>query len=319
MGGIARRAAWAAVALAAALALAATGRADTILRDGQGRPIHFDVRADGVDVEWYANLLRHAAHGAEISGVTVRIVGPEELRDRCGAEAGGCYRGDDGHGTLTVPATEGSSTAHTVLHEYAHHVDHAIHVSGLNEPNGTARWWRARGMSRLLAEGLVARDYSRGWDHSIGEIFAEDYVQLHLKVPYKIGWLEPPGAEVRAAVRRSLPGVPARPSNPPPLVITRAGLLQPGASETVPFGLLGPGRRAAFTAWVGGVSRSTARARIWISCDDGRGGSADLVHGRRSATLVLGPLGPGACRATLMSTSGTPYRFSLRLRLTIVG
>ena len=80
----------------------------------------------------------------------------------------------------------------------------------MKEPNGTPAWWRARGMARLLAEGRVAFDYSLGWEHSIGEIFAEDYLHLHLNVPYKIDWLEPPGAEIRAAVRRE----PGRRSGP---------------------------------------------------------------------------------------------------------
>ena len=103
MGGLARRASYAAVAVAAMLALAAPGRADTIVRDLQGRPIRFDVRATGVDVEWYANLLRHSAHGDEIAGVTIRVVDYDELRSRCGPEAAGCYRGSDGEGTITVP------------------------------------------------------------------------------------------------------------------------------------------------------------------------------------------------------------------------
>ena len=49
-----------AVLAAAVLAGPAAAR-DVVLRDGEGRTIRFDVRADA-DVEWYAGLLRRAAH-----------------------------------------------------------------------------------------------------------------------------------------------------------------------------------------------------------------------------------------------------------------
>jgi hypothetical protein len=70
-------------------------------------------------------------------------------------------------------------------------------------------WWAARGVKTSLARGRMSLTYSLGWEHSVGEIFAEDYVQLNLRSRYAIRWLEPPNAAVRAALRRDLrsPGI----------------------------------------------------------------------------------------------------------------
>ena len=73
------------------LSLAFAGEAaaeEVVVADDQGRSIRFDVRADGVDVEWYAALLRAAPHTDEISTVRINLVTPTELgrdmRARCG-------------------------------------------------------------------------------------------------------------------------------------------------------------------------------------------------------------------------------------------
>ncbi|HVM69721.1 MAG TPA: hypothetical protein VM204_07795, partial [Gaiellaceae bacterium] len=109
---------------AAALAAAPAALADVVtLRDEAGRAIAFDVRADGADVEWYADLLRNAAHGDEIEQVTVRIVSHEDLRRICGPRAAGCYGGVRGAGRITVPVGRSRGLAHTLIHEYAHHLD----------------------------------------------------------------------------------------------------------------------------------------------------------------------------------------------------
>ena len=89
-------------ALAAAFAGPAAAR-EVVLRDDEGRAIHFDVRAD-VDVAWYAGLLRRAAHGDEIERVTIRIVDWHELGERCGRDAAGCYSRRKGNrGVMVVP------------------------------------------------------------------------------------------------------------------------------------------------------------------------------------------------------------------------
>jgi len=76
-------------ALLAVLALAgATGANAAVVtsHDDQGRTITFDVRAANVDTEWYASVLRAAAHGNEISDVTITIVPEPQIPAFCGGE-----------------------------------------------------------------------------------------------------------------------------------------------------------------------------------------------------------------------------------------
>jgi hypothetical protein len=64
------------------LALVFAGRAaaeEVVVPDDEGRSIRFDVRGNGVDVEWYAGLLRAAPHADEISTVRIDLVRPSEL------------------------------------------------------------------------------------------------------------------------------------------------------------------------------------------------------------------------------------------------
>ena len=147
-----------------------------MLPDNEGRSIRFDVRVEGVDAEWYAAYLRAAPHGDEISTVTIRLVSWDELRSSCGSSAAGCYV----RNRMTVPAEQSDQAAHTLVHEYAHHLDRSTAVSGEQEPNGTPHWWRSRGMDELVRLGSVKRDYGLGWSRSIAEIFAEDYARLAL-------------------------------------------------------------------------------------------------------------------------------------------
>ena len=89
------------LALLASLALAGeVGAAEIVLADNEGRSIRFDVHVDGVDAEWYAELLRAAPHGDEISTVRVDIVSWDELRRTCGRDAAGCYA----RNVMVVPA-----------------------------------------------------------------------------------------------------------------------------------------------------------------------------------------------------------------------
>jgi hypothetical protein len=306
--------------LAAAVAVAALAAAPTALaetrtaQDAQGRTITFDVRAPDVDVEWHANLLRNAAHGDEIGRVTFHVVTAEELRDRCGAGAAACYGGSRTAARIVVPAGETAQTAHSLIHEYGHHIDVWRGVGAASrEPNGSAQWWAARGMSQLLADGQVSHTYSLGWDHAIGEIFAEDYAQLHLQTPWRLDWLDPPAEPVLAALRADLENAPTEtvPATTRPLVITRRGTLRPRAVHTIPFGLLGPGRRVTFTATLG----RPGTARLELRCDDGR--TATRVVRTRTATLDVRNLGPATCRVAIRSTVRRAVSFSARLRLAV--
>ncbi len=299
----------------AALAAAPSALAEVVTaQDAQGRTMTFDVRAEGVDVEWYASLLRGAAHGDEIARVTIRIVSFEELRDTCGPGAAACYAGSRNVARIIVPAGLTQGTAHSLIHEYGHHIDAWRGVGAAErEPNGSAQWWEARGMSELIASGVVSHTYSNGWDHAIGEIFAEDYTQLHLQTPWRLSWLAPPDETVLAALRADLENAPteAVPAVVPPLVITRSGTLRPRGTHAIPFGLLGPGRRVTFTA----TTARAGTARVELRCDDGRTVTRPIRT--KTATIDLRNVGPATCSVVVRSTARTAVRFTARLRLAI--
>lgn len=310
------------VAVAAALALATGASAEIVTaQDAQGRRITFDVQAANVDVEWYAALLRAAAHGDEISTVTIRILPEAQVSAFCGAAAAACYSRGRATSVIVVPAGRDLRVASTFLHEYGHHVDSTWRIAGVPELNGTPVWWQLRGMEQLVQSGQVAFDYSRGWDRSIGEIFAEDYAWLHLPHQYAIRWLQPPDEALRTALIAELGGTPPAqlPETPAaaPLVLTRSGTLAPRRARSIPFGLLGPGRRVTFTARVGGANRAGVRARVEVNCNGRRVSSQNFAHGRTARTIDVPNLGPGTCAARIVSTTGVRLSYSLRLRLAI--
>jgi hypothetical protein len=306
------------VACALSLVLASPAMAETVLaRDAQGRTITFDVLASGVDTGWYTSILSAAIHGDEISTVTIRIVAASEITGICGSGAAACYQRRTG--LIVVPAGQSDTLAAIVLHEYGHHVDASTPVSDLREPNGTVRWWAARGVGSLLDSGEAARDYRLGWERSIGEIFAEDYVQANMTALFRIRWLAPPSVEILSAIRQDLGVEPARPAPPVsaepqrvPLTVLRAGTLRPGQAQSVPFTLLGPGRRVTFT-----VTTSRGRVRMAVVCDGTVVAARKLGPGRRRATLDRPGLGPASCQARVKNVGTGPAPFSLRLRLAV--
>jgi hypothetical protein len=308
------------LAVAAVAALwSANASAETVIkRDAAGREIHFDVRASGVDVDWYASLLSRAAHADEISTVTIRIVDPYDIHESCGRGAAGCYFGRRSP-TLTVPAGRSNTIASIFLHEYGHHVDTAWRVSGASEPNGSAVWWALRGMAEFRRSGAVVDDYRLGWNRGVGEIFAEDYAYIHLGGEYGIPWLYPPNKKLKQSLLAELRGESVPLPKPEsiatmmrPVHIDESGILEPGATYAETFRLLGPGRRVTLTAAVSGA----AGARAVVTCDGSVVKSTRLAPGR-SATLDLRKLGPAECSASVVNTAASPQRFSFRLRLAV--
>jgi hypothetical protein len=310
------------VALVAALALATGAGAEIVTKtDSEGRTITFDVQAASVDVDWYAALLRAAAHGDEISRLTIRIVPEQDVPELCGAAAAACYSPGRSGGRIVIPAGKDLRVASTFLHEYGHHLDRAWSVSGVRELNGTPVWWQLRGMAALVEQGAVAFDYSRGWSRSIGEVFAEDYAWIHTPYQHAIPWLAPPDDALRAAMFAELGGQPTAqlPETPAagPLVINRSGTLAARRSQVVPFGLLGPGRRVTFTATVSRATRAGTRARIDVICNGARVASQTFRKGRATRTINVPNLGPAECSARLVSTTAVRLTYTLRLQLAI--
>jgi hypothetical protein len=294
--------------------------AEVILPDNEGRSIRFDVRVEGVDAEWYAALLRAAPHGNEISTVRVDVVSWDEVHSTCGRDAGGCYS----RNVMVVPAEQSVENAHTVVHEYGHHLDRSTPVTGAREPNGTPVWWRARGMERLVRVGSVATTYILGWERSIAEIFAEDYAQLALgDGHYAINWLPPPDATVLAALKADFglgpePEITAPPALKP-VSIARHGTLAPKRAVAIPFGLLGPGRRVIAKATFTGPKEKRPRARLEIRCDGSRVALRTIGTGKTTISIDHTDLGPADCKATLTSTSTSRRTYSLVVQLSIPG
>jgi len=293
--------------------------AEVLSQDDQGRTIRFDVRVESVDAEWYAALLRAAPHGDEISTVRIDVVSWDDLRSTCGRAASGCYS----RNTMVVPAEQSDANAHTVVHEYGHHLDRSTPVSGVAEPNGTPEWWRARGVAELVRLRSVATSYILGWDRSIAEIFAEDYAQLALAGSrFGIPWLEGPDETVLAALNADLGLGPAPVTvNPPavkPVSISRSGSLAPRRRTAIPFGLLGPSRRVTATATFTGAAEKRARATLEVRCDGARVALKTLRHGKTAFAIDQRGLGPAECTATLTSTSVSTRSFILVVRLSIL-
>ena len=304
--------------LAAAVLAGPAAAREVVLRDNEGRTMRFDVRAD-VDVGWYAGVLRRAAHGDEIERVTIRIVTWHELGERCGEFAAGCYSRRKGNrGVMVVPMGQSQRLAHTVVHEYGHHVDASRRHGGLDEPNGTPLWWKARGMEQLVSARSVRDRYQVGWSRSIAEVFAEDYAYTNLRRGYRISWLEPPSRVVQQAILADL-GLAPRPAitttrpTLKPVVMTRQGTLEPNNRVAVDFGLLGPNRRVFLRGSF--PDGAPASGRIEVTC--GGAPRTRLLTGNQPAASLELRAGPGDCQAWIANTGDRPERFWFTVRLTV--
>jgi len=309
-----------AVLLTAVALAGATGANAAIItsHDDQGRTITFDVRAATVDTEWYASVLRASAHGNEISNVRIIIVPEPQVQAFCGgADAAACY--DRTSATIVLPAGKSKLLETVILHEYGHYLDTFWRVPGVQELNGTPAWWAARGMASLLADRQVAFDYSLGWGHSVGEVFAEDYAYVHVHSRYGITWLSPPDAALESALFAEL-GTPtaALPYAPEvPLILSRRGTLAPRDGYSVPFGLLGPGRRVTVAATISNVKRKGIRARAQLVCDERIIVTRTFRKGQAKRTFDVPNLGPATCDVRLVSSVSTTLSYTLHIAVAV--
>ncbi len=309
-------------AVVAAFALAGTTGANAAIitsHDDQGRTITFDVRAATVDTEWYASVLRASAHGNEISNVRIIIVTEPQVQAFCGgADAAACY--DRSSATIVVPAGKSKLLETVLLHEYGHHLDTFWRVPGVQELNGTPSWWAARGMASLLADRRVAFDYSLGWSHSVGEVFAEDYAYIHTHSRYGItSWLTPPDAALESAMFAEL-GTPTAvlPYAPEvPLIFNRRGTIAPRDGYSVPFGLLGPGRRVTVAATISNAKRKGIRARAQLVCDEKVVVTRTFRKGQAKRSFDIPNLGPATCDVRLVSSVSTTLSYTLRIAVAV--
>ena len=217
------------LALVTVLTSSGTGSAqEVVLRDNEGRSIRFDDRA-GVELGWYANLLRRAAHSDEIS----RGDDPDRHLGRAARAVRPRRRG-----LLLAPERKPRGDGPPRWPQLRHraHADPRVRPPRRREP--PPRRPRRAERDPALVEGarhggLVAvrsvRDrYQVGWDRSISEVFAEDYAYTNLHRGYKIAWLDPPSRVVQQAIRADLglaepPAITGTKPVLRPVVIVREG------------------------------------------------------------------------------------------------
>ncbi|HTI32251.1 MAG TPA: hypothetical protein VL422_01160 [Miltoncostaea sp.] len=310
------------VAVLPLAAVAAPASAATeVTHDGAGRPITFDVLASGADVPGYTAILSGLLHGDEISDVVVAVIPETSVASECGdAQAVACYRWSSAGGaTMFVPAVPPAQVRAALTHEYGHHIDATRpHVPGAAGLDGTASWWRARDMAARLARGEVAWDYSLGWDHSIAEIYAEDYAVTNGAGSSGIRWLGDPPPAVQDAIRADLAGPVSAPTAPAaapapataptvmPVVVRRSGRLASGRRARIGFEVTGAGRLAVR------VSGATAgRLRAVLRCNARPRGGATARP--RKPAVVRASVVPGRCRVTVRAV-GAASRFRVVVR-----
>jgi hypothetical protein len=322
---MARRRALAIGAATVVLAAAApAGAAPVVTHDSAGRPMTFDVQAQGADVAGYTAILDGLLHGDEISDVVVTIVPQSSIATQCGTGAAACYRWSSrGGAAMFVPNQAPAQVRGALTHEYGHHVDATRpHLAGAGGLDGTAGWWRARGMAALLAQGQVAWDYSRGWDRSIAEVFAEDYKLTNLQgETSRIAWLGPPAPAVADAIRADLagptvaPAPPAQPTVPPPAaagarpspgtgagsraVARASGRLAAGRRAWIRFAV--PSRRRVAVT-VSGVT--AGRIRAVLRCN-GRTIAGAAARRRKPVTVRAARVARGSCRLGLRAVGAS--------------
>jgi len=314
----------------AATAAAPAGAVEQVTYDSAGRPITFDVQDAGADVAGYTAILDGLLHGAEISDVVVTVVPQPSIASTCGPGAAACYRWSSrGGAAMFVPNLPAEQARSALTHEYGHHIDATRpHLEGARSLDGTATWWRARGMAALLAQGTVAWDYSLGWDRSIAEIFAEDYAITNgVGRTSTIRWLGDPPPAVSDAIRADVPAATVAPAPPaagtpqpapPPTAevssSSAAAGVRPGTIARA-SGRLAAGRRAriafavrsarTLAVRVGGATAGRVRAVVW--CAGSTLGGAAARPGR-PVTVRAAQVSPGRCRVTLRAV-GAPSRY----------
>ena len=302
-------------ALIPALVASTAGGADRIFRDDQGRAIHFTSRVGDAPLARYARVLREAIHGDEIERLRIEVVRPADVPRMCatrGAVACHIHGGRKGPRIVIAP---GPRAERLLLHEYGHHLDIHLANGARPEPNGTPRWWRARGIGARVRAGRLSRGYGAGWHEAVPELFAEDYARLNGGGGWLIRGVAPPSRAVLRALRADL----------------RSALRARGPAPLLGRSLLGQrGRLVAADRNVvmfrTGPRPEMARARIRLT----RGGDARawvrlICDGRRLRDAMVGPGPPttlvrrlparARCRIVLES-GGAPAGYTLVLRRT---
>lgn len=167
--------------------------------DAHGHAIRIGTDIPTLDLAWYAAVLEQTMHGPEISSVLVEVVPWSSIGVVCGVDAIGCYFPAQGRMVVTDYDPNGvEELAHTLVHEYGHHVDGQLENLGHLVPacvgrDGSRSWWWTRVPDRFTCT-------NRNWELLIGELFAEDYVALHGIVGWQLTTIGPPSASTQRRI-----------------------------------------------------------------------------------------------------------------------
>jgi hypothetical protein len=267
-----------------------------VMQDDKGRQIRLDLRAS-INAEGYRQIIAGMVHGDEVEDVTFRVVPEGRVGIAClSQEALACYAADPGvRPVIVIPARAPSRVRNVLVHEYGHHIDRSYdHRSAAPDFDGTARWWAQRQMGQRLSSRSVAWDYSRGWERSIAEIFAEDYAVLNTpRGPFDIFWLDRPDQTTRAAMRKDIVA-------PTGLWRQRLGptWMSRAGTRTITFTVAPAKRRLVVVTRVRN-KRGSRALRTTLRCAGGRFVRNSLAGRRRVGAIRVSGAPSGPCELTI--------------------
>lgn len=182
-------------------------------RDPHGHTITIGTAIEGLDLQWFADILAGTIHRSELSELRVLVVHPDEVPAECGGDPGvvACYGADDPYrtnaGEMIVPADH-PDLIHAIVHEYGHHMDNSLLNLGhlglcAFDHDGSRRWFFARdAYDDLLGRSGCNRRVS--YSRLLGELYAEDYVALNGIGGWGLSAFPPPTRWMLAAMRSDI-------------------------------------------------------------------------------------------------------------------
>lgn len=301
----------------AALTTPSADGATRVFRDGDGRAIRFNDQTGNAPLARYANVLRRAIHGDEIERLTVWVVPRREVPRVCQTpNAVACHIRSGSKGPRIV-ISPGPRAERLLLHEYGHHIDIHIGNGARTEPNGTTRWWGARGITRKVRNRSLRNGYGGGWHSAVPELFAEDYAKLNGASGWMIRGLRPPSRSVLRALRADLKSALADRAPAPRVgrrTISQRGSLPFADRNLVLF------RTGAYKERIAArITLTRGRAALMdatLVCNGRRLGRARIAVGRPAEFARSLPAG-ASCRVSIKNIGdGGAYALTIsRLRL----
>ena len=93
--------------------------------------------------------------------------------------------------------------------------------------------------------------------------------------------------------------------------------LAPRDGYSVPFGLLGPGRRVTVSSTISNPKRKGIRARALLVCDERVVVSRTFRKGQAKRTFDIPNLGPATCDVRLVSSVSATLRYTLHIAIAV--